>query len=73
LDVRADEHDHRAVGLPGETRAIEVAVVFCIVLIDRTASALVGRWGRGAAGEEFVGEALDSLRERGWFAYTTCS
>ena len=38
------------------------------MLIDRTASALVDRWGRGAAGEELVGEALDGLRERGWFA-----
>jgi hypothetical protein len=47
------------------TCAIEVAVVFCIVMIDRTASALVDRWGRGAAGEELVGEALDSLRDRG--------
>jgi len=29
---------------------------------------VVNRWGRGAAGEELVGEALDGLRERGWFA-----
>jgi len=37
-------------------------------MIDRTASALVDRWGRGAAGEEIVGQALDSLREHGSFA-----
>ncbi len=55
-------------GFGWATCAIEVAVVVCIVLIDRTASVLVERWGRGAAGEELVGEALDSLRERGWFA-----
>jgi hypothetical protein len=55
-------------GFGWATCAIEVAVVAGIVLIDRTASPLVDRWGRGAAGEELVGEALDSLRERGWFA-----
>jgi uncharacterized membrane protein YoaK (UPF0700 family) len=55
-------------GFGWPTCAIEVAVVLCIVLIDRTASALVERWGRGAAGEELVGKTLDGLRERGWFA-----
>ncbi len=55
-------------GFGWATCAIEVAVVFCILSVDRTASALVDRWGRGAAGEELVGQALDSLRERGWFA-----
>lgn len=55
-------------GLGWATCAIELAVVFCIVSIDRTASALVERWGRGAAGEELVGKALDGLRKEGWFA-----
>ena len=55
-------------GFSWTTCAIEPAVVFWIVLIDRTAAAVVDRWGRGAAGEELVGEALDGLREGGWFA-----
>ena len=55
-------------GFSWTTCAIELAVVFWIVLIDRTAAAVVDRWGRGAAGEELVGEALDGLREGGWFA-----
>ena len=55
-------------GIGWVTCGIEVAVVLCIVSVDRTASAHVGRWGRGARGEELVGEALDGLRERGWFA-----
>jgi hypothetical protein len=55
-------------GFGWATCAVEGAVVVCIVLIDRTASALVDRWGRGAAGEELVGEVLNGLRERGWFA-----
>jgi Nuclease-related domain len=55
-------------GFGWATCAVEAAVVVCIVLIDRTASARVDRWGRGAAGEELVGEVLDGLRERGWFA-----
>lgn len=50
------------------TSAIEVGVVLCLVLIDRTASSLVERWGRGAAGEELVGQVLEGLRERGWLA-----
>ena len=52
-------------GFSWTTCAIELAVVFWIVLIDRTAAAVVDRWGRGAAGEELVGEALDGLREGG--------
>ena len=52
-------------GFTWPTCVIEVGIVLCLVLIDRTASALVGRWGRGAAGEELVGEVLDALRERG--------
>ena len=52
----------------GRTCAIEAGVVVCFVVIDRTASTLVDRWGRGAAGEELVGKVLDRLRERGWFA-----
>jgi nuclease-like protein len=55
-------------GFGWATCAIEVPIVFYIVFIDRTASELVDRWGRGAAGEELVGEALDGLREHGWFA-----
>ena len=42
--------------------------MFCIVLIGRTASSVVERWGRGAAGEELVGEVLDGLHDDGWFA-----
>lgn len=55
-------------GFGWTTCAIEVAVVGCLVLIDRTASPVMDRWGRGAAGEELVGEVLDGLRDRGWFA-----
>jgi hypothetical protein len=55
-------------GFGWATCLIEAAVVLCIVLIDRTASPRVDRWRRGAAGEERVGEVLDGLRERGWFA-----
>jgi len=54
-------------GFGWATCAIEVAVVGCIVMIDRTAS-LVDRCDRGAAGKEIVGKALDSSREHGWFA-----
>ncbi len=54
-------------GLGWASCVIEVGVVVGIVSIDRTASALVDRWGRGAAGEELVGQVLDGLRERGWF------
>lgn len=54
-------------GFGWPTFAIEVAVIVGIGLIDRTASAVVDRWGRGAAGEELVGEVLDGLREKGWF------
>jgi Nuclease-related domain len=55
-------------GFGWATCAVEVVVVCGIVWIDRTASVLVDRWGRGAAGEELVGETLGTLRERGWFA-----
>lgn len=55
-------------GFSWATCASEVAVVVCIVVIDRTTSTLVDRWGRGAAGEELVGQALDGLREHGWSA-----
>jgi hypothetical protein len=55
-------------GFGWTTCVIELAVVFCMMLIDRTAAGVVDRWGRGAAGEELVGEALEGLRERGWFA-----
>jgi hypothetical protein len=55
-------------GFGWATCAVEVAVVACIVSIDRTGSALVDRWGRGGAGEERVGRELDRLCEDGWFA-----
>jgi len=55
-------------GFGWATCAVEVGVVLFLMSIDRTASSLVDRWGRGAAGEELVGEVLDGLRERGWFA-----
>lgn len=55
-------------GFGWATCAIEVVVVLCLVVIDRTASPLVDRWGRGAAGEELVGEVLDGLSDRDWFA-----
>jgi Nuclease-related domain len=55
-------------GFGWTTCAIELAIVACILLIDRTAAAVVDRWGRGAAGEELVGDTLDGLRECGWFA-----
>ena len=61
-------------GFGWATCAIEAAAVISIVLIDGLASALVERWGRGAAGEELVGEALESLREHGSGSpCTTCS
>lgn len=50
------------------TCAIEVGVVVLLVLTDRTASPLIDRWRRGAAGEELVGQVLDNLRDSGWFA-----
>jgi len=55
-------------GFGWATCVIEVAVVLCVLSIDRTASPLVDRWGRGAAGEELVGVVLEGLREHGWFA-----
>lgn len=55
-------------GFGWTTCAIELAVIVCIVLIDRAAGPAVDRWRRGAAGEELVGEALDGLRELGWLA-----
>lgn len=55
-------------GFSWTTCAIELAVVFWTGLIDRTAAAVVDRWGRGAAGEELVGGALEGLRECGSFA-----
>jgi hypothetical protein len=54
-------------GFGWTTCAIEVAVIVGIVLIDRTASAHLDRCGRGAAGEEIVGNALDGLSDHGWF------
>lgn len=42
-------------GFAWATCAIEAGVVVCLVSIDRTASPLVDRWGRGAVGEELVG------------------
>jgi hypothetical protein len=60
-------------GFGWATCVIEIVVVVCIVLIDRMESPILDRWGRGAAGEELVGDALDSLREHGWFARTTSS
>jgi len=55
-------------GFGWKTCAIELTVVFSIVLTERKAATVMDRWGRGAAGEELVGEALDGLREHGWFA-----
>lgn len=55
-------------GFRWATCAIEAGVVVALLLIDRTASPIIQRWGRGAAGEELVGAALDGLGERGWFA-----
>lgn len=55
-------------GFQWATCAIEAVVILCLLLIDRTASPIIERWGRGAAGEELVGVVLDGLRERGWFA-----
>lgn len=55
-------------GFDWTTCAIELAVVVCLMFIDRTSTTVVDRWGRGATGEEVVGEALDGLRGRGWFA-----
>ena len=55
-------------GFGWTTCVIELAVVFCMLLVERTATGVVDRWGRGASGEELVGEALEGLSERGWFA-----
>jgi len=55
-------------GFRWTTCAVELAVIVCIVMIDRTATAVVDRWARGAAGEELVGEVLCGLRELAGFA-----
>lgn len=55
-------------GFRWATCAIEAGVVVALLLIDRTASPIIERWGRGAAGEELVGAVVDGLRDRGWFA-----
>lgn len=55
-------------GFGWATCAIELGVVFGMMVVDRRTAPVVSRWGRGAAGEELVGYTLDGLRERGWFA-----
>jgi hypothetical protein len=50
------------------TVAVEAVVIVALLTIDSLASPIVERWGRGAAGEERVGQILDGLRDSGWYA-----
>ena len=47
---------------------VEVCAIALTFVVDRFASPIVGRWHRGAVGEEHVGKIIDGLREQGWLA-----
>jgi hypothetical protein len=47
---------------------VELALIAGLALVDRFAVPVVERWGRGATGEEHVGELLGALEEDGYLA-----
>jgi Nuclease-related domain len=53
-------------GLSWAAVAVEAVAIAAIAAVDAKAAPLVDRWGRGADGEERVGQILDGLREDGW-------
>jgi hypothetical protein len=57
-----------ALGLGWPAVGVDALVIAALVIIESSASPLVDRWGRGAAGEECVGRVLDELRPAGWLA-----
>jgi hypothetical protein len=48
--------------------AVEAAAISVMYLVEAKATPLLGRWRRGAEGEERVSQVLDTLRDRGWYA-----
>jgi Nuclease-related domain len=57
-----------ALGLGWVAVAGEVVLILGLLAVERHTTPLIDRWGRGAHGEEHVGEILDGLRDDGWFA-----
>jgi hypothetical protein len=55
-------------GLRWITVGIEAVVIAGMLTLDSLATPIIERWGRGASGEELVGQVLDGLRDSGWFA-----
>jgi hypothetical protein len=47
---------------------VEASVITACLLLDAKLTPLIGRWRRGAEGEERVGRVLDGLQQTGWFA-----
>lgn len=45
---------------------VEIVLLAGLLLIERFAAPVVGRWARGAAGEEHVGTVLEPLEADGW-------
>jgi len=57
-----------ALGLGWVAVGVEVVLILGLLAVERHTTPLIDRWGRGAHGEEHVGEILDGLRDDGWFA-----
>lgn len=49
-----------------EVVAAELLLIGAIVLLDRFAGPVIGRWVDGALGEEHVGRVLEELEPEGW-------
>src|ERR1039457_5531914 len=47
---------------------IELAAIASMFVLDRVVTPIIGRWHRGALGEEYVGTIIDGLRPEGWLA-----
>ena len=47
---------------------VELAAIGSMFVLDRVATSIIGRWHRGALGEEHVGTIIDSLGSDGWLA-----
>lgn len=56
-----------ALGLGWLAVGVEVVLILGLLAVERHATPLIDRWGRGAQGEEHVGEIIDRLRDDGWF------
>jgi hypothetical protein len=47
---------------------VEAVVIAALLVVDRVVVPIVGRWDRGAAGEEVVGRIIEKLTADGWLA-----